>query len=244
MTYSIRDWDRYFENNRTRELKELKFVIIPNKQDGDGYTELLDHPNGAAHFGAWCSMIQVASKCEPRGVLVRDGKKPHDSASLSRMTRIPKPVFDEALPRLKSIGWIEESHTGEQESLFIQEDSLTLGSESQEDAGNRAAYRRGEEGIEEDRKEEKKEAHAAKPRTPSKVKTCDKDYLNELQADEAYQRLNVQLIHAKMVRWCKEKGKVPTRARLVNWLNREDQPMDANSNGHSNQRPNWMASAK
>lgn len=121
MVYHIRDWSQHFENNRTRDLKELRFVIFPNRHDGDGYTELLDHPNGAAHYGAWCVMVQVASRgqhpaggcgipagcCECRGILLRDGARPHDSVSLSRLTRIPSAVFEEAIPRLLSIGWLD-----------------------------------------------------------------------------------------------------------------------------------------
>lgn len=120
-TYRIRDWGQHFENNRTRELKELRFVILPNKHDGDGYTELLDHPNGAAHYGAWVALVQVSSKgkhpaegcdnsagcCECRGALLREGAKPHDPTSLSRLTRIPTKVFEEALPRLAKIGWLD-----------------------------------------------------------------------------------------------------------------------------------------
>ena len=104
--YEIVDWGKHYENNRTRELKHMAWVPIPNKQDGDGYTELLDHPNGAAHFGAWNALLQVASKCDPRGTLLRDSGYPHDTASLARMTRIPEKVWNEVLPRLASIGWI------------------------------------------------------------------------------------------------------------------------------------------
>jgi hypothetical protein len=108
--YAIAEWDTHFEKNRTKELKQMTWVPIPNKQDGDGYTELLDHPAGAAHFGAWVALIQVASKCSPRGTLLRDDRngvrRPHDPASLSRITRIPASVFLEALPRLIAIGWL------------------------------------------------------------------------------------------------------------------------------------------
>jgi hypothetical protein len=45
----VRDWDAVYENNRSREYKKLKWVPIPNRMDGDGYTELVDHQNGAAH---------------------------------------------------------------------------------------------------------------------------------------------------------------------------------------------------
>lgn len=117
--YRIVDWERHYENNRTRDLVHMSWVPMPNRWDGDGYTELMDHPNAAAHFGAWCSLVQVASRCEPRGSLLRSSRTkvrggseesilPHDVISLSRMTRIPELVFDEAIPRLINIGWIEE----------------------------------------------------------------------------------------------------------------------------------------
>lgn len=100
-------WEKHFENNRTRELKRLDWVPIPNKMDGDGYTELVDHPSGGAHFGAWCAIVEVASKCDPRGTLLREGAKPHDSTSLSRVSRIARETFDEVIPRLILIGWLE-----------------------------------------------------------------------------------------------------------------------------------------
>lgn len=74
------------------------------------------------------------------------------------------------------------------------------------------------------------EARADKPRSPSKPKNCDEDFLAELQADEAYQKLNVKQVYAKMVRWCSERGKVATRRRLINWLNREDVPLNGANN--------------
>jgi hypothetical protein len=113
----IVDWDKYYENNRTRELKQMQWVPMPNHHDGDGYTALLDHPNGTAHFGAWCALIQVASRCgnpaggcgntAGRGILMRKGGEAHDPASLARITRIPETIWLEVLPRLVNIGWIK-----------------------------------------------------------------------------------------------------------------------------------------
>jgi hypothetical protein len=74
-TYRIKDWHVNFENNRTRELKVLTWVPMPNKHDGDGYTELLDHADGAAHYGVWAILVQIASKCDPRGTLLRDVRR-------------------------------------------------------------------------------------------------------------------------------------------------------------------------
>lgn len=106
--YRVVDWDLHFENNRTRELKALAWVPFPNKHDGDGYTELLDHEEGAAHYGCWCAIVQVASKCDPRGTLLRDGARPHDAASLARMTRIPEEVMKRAIARLLiPVRWLE-----------------------------------------------------------------------------------------------------------------------------------------
>lgn len=113
--YAIVDWDTRYENNRTREMKVMQWVPVPNKHDGDGYTELLDHANGAAHFACWVTILQVASRCQPRGTLLRDNGSPHDSGSLARITRIPRQVFDEALPRLVSIGWLSSQVVDSQE---------------------------------------------------------------------------------------------------------------------------------
>lgn len=111
--YAVSEWDRHFENNRTRDLKRMEWVPMPTKQDGDGYTELLDHKNGAAHFGAWCAIVELAAKSKPRGALVRDGGIPHDVASLSRVTRISRVVFEEAIPRLLQIRWLTAQVVGE-----------------------------------------------------------------------------------------------------------------------------------
>jgi hypothetical protein len=103
----VKGWNEHFENNRTRELKKLDWVPVPNKQDGDGYTELIDHPEGPLHFAAWMAIIQIASKCDTRGTLSREGAKPHDARSLARISRIPAAVFESAIPRLVEIGWLE-----------------------------------------------------------------------------------------------------------------------------------------
>ena len=103
----VRNWNTHYEINRTRSLKSMLWFPVPNRLDNDGYIELVSHPNGAAHLGAWLSNLQVASRCKPRGTLVRDDSTPHTPASLARLTRIPVAVFDEAIPRLLSIGWLE-----------------------------------------------------------------------------------------------------------------------------------------
>jgi len=106
--YRIVDWSRHFENNRTRDLKRMAWVPLPNRMDGDGYTELVDHEDGAAHFGAWVAIVEIASRCEPRGTLIRSPDKAHNSTTLARISRISRALFDAIFPRLLAIGWIEE----------------------------------------------------------------------------------------------------------------------------------------
>ena len=123
---TVRDWQKHFENNRTRELKNLDWVPIPNKHDGDGFSELMDHPNGTAHYGAWMLITQVASKCDVRGTLLRDGARPYDATSLARVTRGNRAVFEEALPRLVAIGWLEEVELDDEELAEMSQDDAEI----------------------------------------------------------------------------------------------------------------------
>jgi hypothetical protein len=109
--YRIKDWDKNFENNRTRELKRMEFVLVPNKHDGDGFRTLISKPRGTALFGAWVLILQVASKCDPRGTLVRSDGTPHTPETIARMTGSDTKLIKAALDILihPEIGWIEDA---------------------------------------------------------------------------------------------------------------------------------------
>lgn len=105
--YRIRNWSTLFENNRTRELKRLDWVPVPNKMEL-GYLTFVDHPNGAAHLGAWLAILEIASRRFPKELR---GTLPHDDAGIShalaKISRLPAPLFDEVIPRLIKLQWIE-----------------------------------------------------------------------------------------------------------------------------------------
>lgn len=106
--YHIKNWNELYENNRSRTVSDLSWVKIPNRHDGENYTTIITHKDGAKIFAAWILMIQVASRCQPRGTLLRDNKKPHTSVSLSTKTRAPKDWFDLAIKFLiDETDWIE-----------------------------------------------------------------------------------------------------------------------------------------
>jgi len=106
--YAVVEWDRHYENAQSRKIDDLRWVPIPNKFDGDGYTALLDHPDGVKHLAAWYLIVSVASRCTPRGTLRRANGEPHTPESLARMTRVPAEVFAGAFARLadSEIGWL------------------------------------------------------------------------------------------------------------------------------------------
>lgn len=146
--YRVVDWEQHFENNRTRELKSMTWVPVPNKHDGDGFTQLMEHENGAAHLGVWLVVVQIASKCDPRGTLLRDSRNGlrsgHDSQSISRISRIPRQTIEEAIERLLVIGWVEDISL---ETQDLQELSHETAARSQESAmTSHLARARGPEG--------------------------------------------------------------------------------------------------
>lgn len=91
-------------------MKEMQWVPVPNKHDGEGFLTIMDHKDGLIIYGAWHLILQVASKCDPRGTLVRDDGTPHTAASISKKTRW-KRISDiqTALDfcSSKEVGWIE-----------------------------------------------------------------------------------------------------------------------------------------
>lgn len=128
----IVDWDKHFENNRSRELKSLDWVPVPNKMDGDGYTAMLeirDNENplvGAARYGAWCAMVLLASKSQVRGYLFRTVTIPqagavpflaHDYLTMARISRLPASAFESCTERALEVGWVERIELSDQEVI-------------------------------------------------------------------------------------------------------------------------------
>lgn len=108
----IVDFQKNFLVNRNKELKGMPWIAVPTRLDGDGYTALMEHPNGVAHYGAWISIVIIAAKCSVRGLLSRESRTdaapiPHVPATLSRISRVPQNIYEEAIPRLIEIGWLE-----------------------------------------------------------------------------------------------------------------------------------------
>ena len=134
--YQIKHWNENFENSRTRKLKQMLWIPLKNKHDGDGYTELISTPNGVESLAAWVLMAQVASRCETRGLLQRDNGKPHTPETLARMTHTRPEIFSTAIPVLMQVQWLEQVGEIVQESdVDLHDETHTLQDSDQEGNG-------------------------------------------------------------------------------------------------------------
>jgi len=106
--YRIRNWELVYENNRTREVKVMQWLPLPIKLDGDGYTTIVEHKNGAGLFGCFVSILEIAAKCDPRGTLTRSNGTAHTCDTLARISRMPATLVRECIDVCVSeCKWIE-----------------------------------------------------------------------------------------------------------------------------------------
>jgi hypothetical protein len=108
--HRIRDWEKHFENNRTKEMKDMRWVPVPNKHDGEGYQRIMQEKDGISIYGCWHLILQVASKLRDRGTLLRDDGTPVTADILALKTgwRSAKD-FQRALDFCSTpqVGWLE-----------------------------------------------------------------------------------------------------------------------------------------
>jgi hypothetical protein len=116
--YRIKDWSQHFENSRSRVVENLRWVSVPNRHDGEGYSIVMEQENAAELFAAWVLIIQVASKCRVRGTLTRDDGTPLTARALSLKTKAPERWFINALDFFThNTLWLECEGGNSEESL-------------------------------------------------------------------------------------------------------------------------------
>lgn len=212
--YRIKDWNKRYENNRSRLIKKLDWIPVPNSHDGEAYARVMARKDAAEVFATWILLLQIASRCDPRGTLVRDNGQPLDAQAFSLKTRAPAAWFVKAVPVLVDIGWVLHNDISSNDTApdrHPTDADLTL-------------FRQegGTEGKGMELKEGKEVGRAADAAPAS-----DSEWLAGLSSNPAYQGIDVPREHAKMVTWCQANKKPATRRRFVNWLNRVDRPTGA-----------------
>lgn len=160
-TYSITNWNNLYENSRSRQIKDIDWVPVPNRHDGEGFALVMMGKDAAEIYAAWHLILQVASRCHPRGTLVRDDGTALTPRSLAVKTRGKEAWFEKAFAFLSDpeIGWLTCS-----ESTPLQQGVTVVSPECQEGSNEG-------KGIEGKGIEEKKKNVVAKaPSAPRKKK--------------------------------------------------------------------------
>lgn len=118
----VRDWQKCFETNRTRGRDAQTHCFVPNKQSGEGYTDLLNMENGEALYGAFHAMILYLSKqpaAQRDGWLTKDGTKNTSPLTATALAKEIKFSIETTKAMLKvtveDIGWLENHSAGEKQ---------------------------------------------------------------------------------------------------------------------------------
>ena len=144
----IKHWDNLYENSRSRAIETTKWVPIPNKHDGLGFSRIMARKDGLEIFACWILILQVASKCKKRGDLLEDDGAPLTANDIILKTRInpsKKKIFTTAIEVLlsKQILWIEEV-------TFTNDSHMPLDYQASAE-GRKGIEEKGKEGTEEKR---------------------------------------------------------------------------------------------
>lgn len=114
MALRIKNWNKHYENDRSRDRDSLRWCPIPNKR-GLGRGRLLRMENGPAMYGCFVSIVLMCSEQErPReGWLTENGLPdgpPLDAEAIHLKTGMPTDLISKTLTTISDckIGWIEE----------------------------------------------------------------------------------------------------------------------------------------
>lgn len=219
--YRIRDWDNIYENNRSRLVKDLSWVPIPNRHDGENFSLIMIHEDGATIYAGWILLLQIASKCTPRGTLIRDNGTPHNVRTLSAKCRCPASWFETAIPYLETeTDWLEVVHTVDEPTERQLADSRLTPSCQSGDEEGKGREGNGKKGMEWKGRNRNGAGPGGQP-------TAD-ELIARFSADSTYAGIDVRREYGKMAAWCGINKKEPTSKRFINWLNRVDKPLSFN----------------
>jgi hypothetical protein len=213
----------YFENEVLASLDPLARILFP---------------------GLWC-LADREGRLEYRPTRIKARILPYDQCDISNLLcALEETKFisryeanGEVYIQIENFAKHQRPHTSEPPSVIppaetVQKINRTVKKNRRpaDFVEPRARAQKGREGRGEEGKEKKKGIREIGTPTKSDVASPASSaselfpdpYLDELQADPAYGDLEVRRVTAKMIRWCKDHGREPTRDRLINWLNREE----------------------
>lgn len=63
------------------------------------------------------------------------------------------------------------------------------------------------------------------PSAEEAAQLSDDEWMESLQRQDCYKHLEIRKQHQRMVNWCNQNRRQPTRRRFINWINHCDKPM-------------------
>lgn len=182
MRLQVVDWEKTYENNRSREVIACRFVCVPNKF-GIGLTKILSQPDGLVIYAVWCLLLGYLSRQNsPRGgYLTDDGSatgKPIPNEEFAMLWRCQESQVDRAFSFICKIGWVQELGY----SVVKSDDAVPTICRPSADVVTTQCRRSDVEGkgIEEKRKEGRKgTADSPIPTAPPKFTPADVDEIIE-----------------------------------------------------------------
>jgi len=216
----IKHWGNLYENSRSRRIEKMAWVPIPNKHDGLGFARIMNEKDGLEIFACWIIILQVASKCKPRGVLVDNDGFPLDAMGIMLKARIPakkENVMKRAIDFILYLKWIQRVKV--QSDHEVSPDGHDCAPEQ-----NR---------IEENRSTDTIVSDSSEPKTLTQSKrikwSVDSGWIEILEEDtakwsEAFPACDISLELSKMTVWFlanPKKAKKSNYARFITaWLTR------------------------
>lgn len=101
-------WESYEHPDTKRSNANMPWVKTPTDHNGLSFIEIISHESGAAHFGVWNLLLQLAANGTPRGWLITNSGRIMGAKEIALKTRAKEPIVAEALSRLIAVGWLEE----------------------------------------------------------------------------------------------------------------------------------------
>lgn len=183
--YSIKNWEKWFENAQSTRYKNISWIPIPNKHDGKGYRRISILPDGnnINVFTTWILLVQIASKMPVRGILA-DESGALDYSDFEAMTGYPATMFQTAIPFLlhRKIDWLEV--------VDYKEFTNALRADSEQTPSLTSGIRKNKKEKNENKKEKEK-VEGVSLDSKKEVKHKYGEYQKVLLTDEEYKKLVV-----------------------------------------------------
>lgn len=108
LAYAIKRWSSRFENAQSRRTKDLNHSLTPHELNSAHLEYLMSEEGGPMALAVWHILIQMATRCPQRGLLVNEDG-PLTDKDIAKACHLPEQQISRALSLLmsESIGWLD-----------------------------------------------------------------------------------------------------------------------------------------